>query len=199
MNSLIFHIYYWNWLWTAMPTILASFLLVSCSFNFELTSQRTALENQIMGSYEELESDVVLSSSVRGVDKNGKTKKIPISDLKAEAILARQNQEFNLDDLMELKDNQIIGEGSDGLVTILPESVGEVKTAPNAKINLAKQICAEENSSRAIIWRRIIDTNVSLSQGDLAEIRYTFARLQRDTAKKGQWTQAENGSWLQKN
>src|SRR5687768_18459876 len=97
-------------------TICLAGLLPACTFSFELTSQRTALENQVMGSYRELEDDLVLISSVRGETTGGKT----VSTRQKKALDARQNQEFNRDDVDELKLKGLLGETNDGKHVLLP-------------------------------------------------------------------------------
>jgi uncharacterized protein YdbL (DUF1318 family) len=171
---------------------------LGCSFNFELTSQKTALENQIMGSYQELEADAVLSSSVRAVDESGKSKKVEISQLQEEAVRARQDQEFNRDDLDELKEIGLIGEGSEGNVVPLSPEITDGKPGTKDQENLAKTLCEQENADRHIIWKRIIDSNENLSEKDLPEVRRTFAKMQRDSAQVGYWVQSDDGSWSKK-
>src|SRR5690606_18823022 len=85
---------------------LFAFTLTGCAFSFDVTSQRTALENQVMGTYKELDDELVLSGAVRG---NGAAVK-PVSP----AVQARQNQMFNADEIAELKAAGLLGEGADG-------------------------------------------------------------------------------------
>jgi len=182
---------------------LLSFTIVAvigsgCSFKFEVTSQRTALENQVMGSYKELDDDVVMSSSVRALDASGNKKAVELSTLQERAVAARQNQEFNRDDIDELKSAQIIGELRDGTIAILPAGVGLADRATESQRALARLLVADENRDRAVIWSRIVQSNENLSSGDMPEVQRTFARSQRDQAKTGHWIQDESGKWLQK-
>lgn len=164
--------------------------LTACTFNFEVVTPRTALENQIMGSYKELEDDLILVSSVRAGAKQAKTEMVPG---KRRALDARENQEFNRDDIDELKDKQIIGETSGGTVALLPKAEGDGKD-----LRLAQLLVVEENRDREDVWRRIIEANENLSAKDLPEVRKTYAKLQRDSAKAGQWVQDEGGNWTKK-
>lgn len=165
-------------------------VLAGCQFNFEVTTPRTALENQVMGSYKELDDDLILVSSVRA---GGKQAKADLSPSKRRALDARQNQEFNRDDIDELKDKGVIGETAAGTVAMLPKAGGDAKDQ-----HLAQVLVAEENKDREDIWKRIIDANENLSAKDLPEVRRTYAKLQRDTAKSGQWVQDEGGNWVKK-
>ena len=168
--------------------------LPACSFNFELTSQRTALENQVMGSYRELDDDMILASSVRG----GKAAGTVISPEKKHAIDAREDQEFNRDDIDELKDKGLIGETASGTVALLPKSLGGHARAKAKEVLLATRLVDEENHDRATIWRRIITSNENLTTKDLPEVRRTYAKMQRDQATPGQWLQDDAGHWKQK-
>ncbi len=161
--------------------------LVACTFNFEVTTPRTALENQIMGSYKELEDDLILVSSVRAGAKTAQADMVPG---KRRALDARENQEFNRDDIDELKDKQIIGETAGGTVALVPKAEGEGKD-----LKLAQVLIAEENRDREDVWKRIIEANENLSAKDLPEVRKTYAKLQRDSARPGQWVQDESGNW----
>jgi uncharacterized protein YdbL (DUF1318 family) len=174
--------------------MLFAILLQGCTFNFDVTTQRTALENQVMGSYRELEDDLILLSSVRGPKTGGTA----MSESRKRALDARQNQEFNRDDIDELKDKGLLGETTAGGIALLPKGLGNVGSAPKKDVQLAQTLVADENRDRARIWQRIIDANENLSAKDLPEVRKTYAKLQRDTSRPGQWYQDETGQWTKK-
>lgn len=177
----------------------ASYLVSGCAFNFELTSQKTALENQVMGSYKELDDDVVLLASVRGVNKDGSVLKTakPSDDAKR-AISAKQNQDFNRDDIDELKQKQILGEATTGELLVLPKGVGLAETATAADTELAKTIAREENADREVIVRRIIATNESLGTKDLAAAKVIYRKKIIELSPAGTWVQTDDGSWERK-
>ncbi|SMF66310.1 DUF1318 domain-containing protein [Pseudobacteriovorax antillogorgiicola] len=180
--------------------IWLTFLFVhsgSCTIKFDVTSQRTALENQILGTQKELDQDVVLISSVRAVDQDGEIKKIEASDLHQKAVLAKQNQAFNQDDIQEFKDKQFIGEGPAGKIMILPPSIGLVSQASNRETNIISIILAEENRDRKIIWRRVITMNPELNSEHFDSVVETFQKQIYEKAKPGHWFY-RNGRWMQK-
>jgi hypothetical protein len=170
-------------------------LAAGCTFNFEVTSQRTALENQVMGTYKELDDDLVLVSAVRA---GGQAALPEVSPSKRRALDARLNQQFNRDDLDELKDKGVLGEANDGAVALLPSNLGATKAVAAGDLKLAQALVAEENRDREALWRRTIETNENLSAKDLPEIRSTYAKVQRDNAAPGQWVQDERGAWQRK-
>lgn len=146
--------------------------------------RKTQLENQILGSFQRLEKDLILTSSVRG--EQAATK---LSPLQREALEAMMSRAFYEDDIDEIKQQQIVGEGKDGLLKILQ--------APD-KPELAKrvkQLVEEENRNRNVIFRRVIQINRDLSDRDLPQVKRVFYRLSRQTAKPGEKVQRETGDW----
>ncbi len=175
--------------------LLLAGLMPACTFKFDLTSQRTALENQVMGSYKELEDDLVLISSVRAGDGVTATE---MPEGQKQALRARQNQDFNRDDVDELKTKEVLGETSQGTIALLPAGIGQATKASARDAQLARALVEEENRDRAVIWKRIIDGNENLSAKDLPDVRRTYAKMQRDAASGGQWVQNDNGAWERK-
>ncbi len=161
--------------------------------NVTIVDQKTALENQILGSYEELGNDVLLLASVRSVDEDGKLKpstKIPKGKLNA--LRAMQRQEFNRDDIQEFKKELVAGEGNDGLLKFFETE----RTKTDAKFKeFATTIIAEENEDRLVILKRIVATNENFSDADLPKVQKISASLNRDNAKPGEKIQLEDGKW----
>jgi hypothetical protein len=83
--------------------------------NVTIADQKTALENQKLGSYEELSNDVLLLTSVRSIDEEGKLK--PATEIpkgKLNGLRAMQRQEFNRDDIQDFKKPQVSGKAITG-------------------------------------------------------------------------------------
>jgi hypothetical protein len=174
-------------------------ILNACSFKFEVASSRTTLEEQIIGSFQELETDYVTIASVRAVDAEGIARSpVPSSDSKKRALEARQNMEFNRDDLEELRSEELIGETYDGLVVILPKSVGKYATAEKSRRGFAEFIVEEENRDRKILWERVIEQSPDLSPSNLTAVREEFSRNQIQSLKQGQWYQQKSKEWARK-
>ena len=111
--------------------------------NVTIVDQKTALENQILGSYEELGNDVLLLASLRSVDEEGKLK--PATEIpkgKLRALRAMQRQEFNRDDIQGFKQTLCAGEGNDGYLKFFDNE--RTKTDAQFK-EFAEAIIAEEN------------------------------------------------------
>lgn len=177
--------------------LLACLLCVGCSgplVGVTVVDERTALENQVLGSYQELDQEVLLLASVRYIDPSGKikkTKKVP--ERKREVIRAMQRTSFNKDDVDRLKASGILGENNAGGVTLLTEE----KVDPE-QLAFVRNLVQEENADREVVMQRMIATNEQLSESDLPEVRIIFAALNRDTARPGDMIQKENGDWMAK-
>ena len=178
--------------------LFLSAVTVGCSFKFAITSQRTALENQVMGSYKEIDDDVVLAASVRGVSSDGAKKKNAATDLQMLALRAKQNQDFNRDDIDEQKTAQILGESSDGLLVVLPSGTGFSSKASANTLEFCRVLSDEENRDREVVWNRIVQSNQNLTIKDMPEVRLTFAKMQFESGSAGHWFQNQKGTWFQK-
>jgi len=180
--------------WIALLWLTACGKLVDVDVT--VVDQKTALENQILGSYEELGNDMLLLASVRSVDEEGKLKTVAeIPPGKKKAIRAMQRQEFNRDDIQMFKRTGIAGEGNVGALIFFDND----RTRKNPQFKkFAQAIIAEENQDRLTILKRTIATNEAFSEGDLPKVKKIFASLNRDSAKSGEKIQLENGEWTVK-
>ena len=194
-----------NFKWRSMIGLsfgLIAMLFLSACFgkmvdvNVTVVDEKTALENQILGSYEELGNDMTLLASVRSVDESGKLKSVPeIPPGKRKAIRAMQRKEFNRDDIANFKKLGSAGEGNDGLLVFM--ETDKTKTDPKFK-KFVQAIVQEENEDRLITLNRIVATNENFSEGDLPKVQKISASLNRDNAKPGEKIQNESGEWVVK-
>lgn len=186
-----------NWIKT-FSIYISFFFLAGCAeklvdVNVTIVDQKTALENQILGSYEELGNEVLLLASVRSVDEEGKLKPvIEVPKGKRKALKAMQRQEFNRDDIQEFKSTLCAGEGNDGLLKYF-ENERTLKDADYKKFVIA--ILKEENADRLTILQRIVATNEVFSEKDLPKVQNISASLNRDNALAGEKIQSDDGSW----
>ncbi len=177
--------------------MLRSFLLLSalttlmgCAFNFEVTTQKTALENQIMGAYRELEDDLILLSTERGT---GAVK----SD--SPAVYARKNQQFNLDDLAELKSQCLLGETQSGEVAVIRAQDRQgCKPFSASDVALAVKLAAEENKDRSTVWHGLVERSPYLTLKDLPKVRGMYAEMTIASLTKGQYFQDAKSRWVRK-
>jgi len=159
-----------------------------------VVDEKTALENQVLGTYQELTQEVLLVASVRYIDPEGKLVARPaLPPGKEGAIRAMQRSAFNKDDVDRLKAQGILGENNEGGITI----VSPDKIAPDRQA-FVRNLVEEENADREILMQRILATNEKLTQQDMPKIRRTFAALNRDRARPGDFMQLEEGQWIRK-
>ena len=159
-----------------------------------VVDERTALENQVLGTYQELNQEVLLVASVRYIDPKGKLKKTPeVPPGKKKVIRAIQRASFNKDDIDQLKNQALIGENNHGGISLL--NPDKLETDERAFV---ENLVMEENEDREIIMQRVIETNEKLSDKDLPRVQKMFAALNRDKARIGDMIQLENGDWVKK-
>ncbi|MDQ7834057.1 MAG: DUF1318 domain-containing protein [Humidesulfovibrio sp.] len=169
-----------------------------------VASERTSLENQILGSYNSLSEETLLVASVRGVDPLGRIQTPPRkSREQQDAITAMQVTSFHADDVDAFKRLGWVGEDNKGLLTGFPltrdNAPDDLKDfAARYQQNEFNAVLAEVNRARDTIMRRAIETNASLTQADLPKVRGVFAKLNEDTAKPGEKVQTPDGAWTVK-
>lgn len=174
---------------------LLSIVLLDCSVHtpeVKITGEKTALENQILGTYNQVKEDVWMIASVRSTNPDSQ---ITVSEDKRAVLTAIQNREFNKDDIDEFKRSGVVGENLRGLLEIRPNE--QFENDPQYR-KLVEEIVSEENQDRATIMHRIIDINPSLQQADQAKVENVFAKLNRESASPGEWIQLPDGQWFKK-
>jgi uncharacterized protein YdbL (DUF1318 family) len=181
-----------SWLLAVSALVLT---IPACSIHtpeMKFTGEKTALENQILGTYNQVKEDVWMVASVRAANPDSQ---ITLSGEKRAVLTAIQNREFNKDDIDEFKRDEAVGENARGYLEIRPHE--RLNTDPEYK-KLVAQIVEEENRDRKIIMQRIIDINPNIQASDQAEVEKVFAKLNQDGAKPGEWIQLPNGEWAKK-
>jgi hypothetical protein len=161
------------------------FALAACiSLRPVVLDQKTQLENQILGTFQRLEDDLILASSVRGDEPQN-----TLSPLQREAVEAMMTREFIRDEIEEWKEKQAIGEANTGYLEALS------LPAEEEQAKRLKTLVDEENRNRKIILERVIDLNKDLSRQDLPMVQRLFYRLNVQTARSGDKVQLESGNW----
>ena len=172
-------------------------LVVGCGgplVGVTVVDERTALENQVLGTYEELNQEVLLVASVRYIDPKGQLQKAPeIPQGKKTVIRALQRTSFNKDDIDQYKAQGVLGENNQGGITLLASD----QVAPD-KLPFVENLVQEENADRDIVMRRVIETNEKLSEKDWPRVKKMFAALNRDKALPGSMVQSDDGKWAKK-
>jgi uncharacterized protein YdbL (DUF1318 family) len=196
---------------TFVLTTGAAFILAACAIkapDIKLSGERTTMENQILGSYEDMKEDVWMVASVRSTEP---AQKMELSESKRQSLEAVNNRRFNKDDIDEFKQKQFVGEDNHGFLTILEnldakirQGLGEDTDPQKAQENTAKtrklveDIITEENADRKVIMQRVIELNENLTDKDFAKVEQIFTKMNRDNAAPGDWIQQDDGAWTKK-
>ena len=184
--------------------LLASTGCTLAKVDVNVVSERTALENQVLGSYNALSDDVLLVASVRGVDPSGKVKTPPRKSREYQnAVTAMETLAFHADDVDAFKRLGWVGENNLGLLTDFPmdrENAPDDLQAFAARyprdefLSVVKQV----DQARGVVMMRVVETNADFTEKDLPEIKRVFAKLNRDNALPGEKIQKEDGSWVRR-
>ena len=170
----------------------------------EVLSERTALENQVLGTYNALDNEMLLAASVRGVDARGNIRKPPIqSGEQKDVLTAMRLTAFHEDDVQLFKKLGWVGENNDGLLspfpmdmTTVPEDLAE--TAGRFTKEEFDYILSQVHDSRMVIMKRVIALNEDLTDEDFPKIKKVFAKMNAEKLNPGEKYQTTDGIWLTK-
>jgi uncharacterized protein YdbL (DUF1318 family) len=183
-------------------TLLLFFGCTLAQVRVNVVSERTALENQVLGSYNSLSEDVLLVASVRGVDPLGRIKTPPRKSREyQDTVGAVETLSFHADDVDTFKRLRWVGENNQGLLTTFPMDKKGVpedlkEFAARYQANEFNTVVQEVNRAREAVILRVTEINENLTKEDLPKIRKVFGKLNRENALPGEKVQAEDGSWM---
>ncbi len=185
--------------------VMAVLIVSGCTLakvDVNVVSERTSLENQVLGTYNSLNEDLLLVASVRGVSPTGRIEAPPPrSPEQQDAVNALETIAFHADDLESFTRLGWVGENREGLITPFPREIP--KTIPKELTAFAtlyndgefRQVIDEVNQSRQTLMQRVIQTNENFTAKDLPAIRKVFAGINRQNSAPGTKVQADDGSW----
>lgn len=184
--------------------LVPAVLFLGCTLaqvNVEVLSERTALENQILGTYNALDDEMLLLASVRAVDASGAFQTPPPkSREQQEAVTALQVLAFHADDLAAFKRLGWVGENNQGLLTPFPMEKKDVPEdlkdfADRYKKEEFEFVVSEINNARERLMHRVIELNDNLTDADWPSVRLIFGKLNAENALPGEKVQNEDGTW----
>jgi uncharacterized protein YdbL (DUF1318 family) len=156
-----------------------------------VTGEKTALEREVIGTYQQLQEDTWMIASKRSASNETVT----VAPEKQRVLDALQQQKFNKDDVDEFKKKGYVGEDNQGLLDIRVSGYLEANVETKALID---QIVKEENASRGVIMNRVVEINESLKQSVRQNILAIFAQMNQDNSPVGTWIQRQLGDWVKK-
>ena len=173
-------------------SLLVSLAMSGCiSIKIVSVDEKTQLENQILGSFKALQQDLVLISSVRGEGRQDDA----ISPARREVIQAMMNRQFNLDDVVALKQKGVVGENNEGLLNFFET---EQTRNDDEFRSFAVQIKEDENRDRSVIMKRVIAIDENLSQQDYPLVQKMMYKLNVEDTAPGARIQSPGGEWSNK-
>lgn len=157
--------------------------------------QKSMLEAQFIGEYEELTEDLQTVASVRatatGLGAQG-------DDPYARALQARRVQLFYKDDLDNARAKGCVGEALDGRVEVLKcreEATSQAASQPAITPELAR-LAATENAAREALVELALSKNTNLKDADRKLVWQAFRRVVLSALKKGDLEQNNAGEWI---
>ena len=171
--------------------ILVSYCSVKAP-EVSITGEKTALENQVIGTYQQIEEDVWTLTSVRSANTKAQPK---MSAEKKRVLEAVQGRKFNKDDIEEFLAMGIVGENNRGLLEIRDQE--KLQKDPDFKKRV-ETIVENENNYRQIIMERIMLLNEQAASAGEENVSKIFAKINQDNAAPGSWIQLNDGQWIQK-
>ncbi|MDZ7369570.1 MAG: YdbL family protein [candidate division KSB1 bacterium] len=163
-------------------------LCAACSIKtpeITLTGEKTALENQIIGSFEQLNQQDHLTTSVRTALSDE-----AVTGKSESVIQALQNQQFIQDEIDELKRDKVIGENNSGYLEILGNEKYQKDPLYRKQVD---RLVEEENNNRRIIYQK-----AAMSAEWSTSTASALAKLQQEKAAPGTMIQLESGEWIEK-
>lgn len=178
----------------AAAVVLAG-MVVGCSIRapeVQVTGEKTALENQVIGTYQQVADESWMIASTRAADSD---QKVQMATEKKEVLDAVQNRKFNKDDIDEFKRDGALGENNQGFLEL--RRLARLDQDPEYR-SLVVRIMNEENRDRKIIYDRVLELNPNAGRAGSAAVYAVFAKMNIEESAPGTWVQAEDGTWYRK-
>ena len=188
----------------ALLMLTAAVVCAGCTLaqvKVDVVSERTSLENQVLGTYNALDREMLLVASVRGVDPEVRVQVPPRqSREQQDVLLAMQVLSFHEDDLQAFKRLGWVGENREGLLTVFPMTKEKVPKELKEFVERYKEeeftsVVEKINAAREAVMRRVIALNETFTEADLPAVRSVFAKLNAENTRSGEKYQAEDGTW----
>jgi len=186
--------------------ILALILLPLCActlakVDVNVVSERTSLENQVLGTYNTINDDLLLVASVRGISPSGTIAPAPQRTPEQEAaVRALETVSFHADDVEAFKRLGWVGEDRNGLLAPFPRTLPPAGSSDQVFAETYSegeflQVLDEVNKAREVLMLRVIQTNENFTAQDLPEIRRVFAKINQQNSPPGSKVQGVDGTW----
>lgn len=179
-----------------LAIIASAQLIGACiSARVDVFDQKTALENQVLGSFDELSQDMHLAASVGdSTTEQSAGAGLVDPELTRSAIIAVQEREENRKSIDELKGLGLIGENKEGLLSLLLERNPD---AGARQVELARRMVEEENGDRKTLSTWVVEYGQDLTRSDLPDVLRVLQLTILEDARPGDPIQREDGAWAE--
>jgi uncharacterized protein YdbL (DUF1318 family) len=178
-------------------TIGLSVIFLSCTIrppDVYITSEKTALENQLFGEGWDLSKTQITTSAVWAalLEPSSNESVVETMDgdeqhLDRQLILSQIRRQSMQPYIDQLKRQQLIGEANDGYVRIVSDDMKS-----NDELIL---IVEAENKDREVIWKSYAEIQGSDSENELTAIQKKFAEIVAGLSPSGTWIQNYQNEW----
>ncbi len=158
-----------------------------------LTGEKTVIERQIIGDYEEIEKDAWAVSSVKRPSTGTEPEVKKTAD--SEMLKAMNIREKNLPIIRDHKNSGALGESNKGYLSYIKnEKYESNRLLKNQLLDLIKS----ENSARKTIFTRATLTGGKPDEAKASAFGAEFSRELQALAQKNDWIQNNEGNWVRK-
>ena len=182
-----------------MITVTLTFLC--CTIKppeINITSEKTALENQMFGEKARISSDPSTSIAVWAALEDYSWAVIEEPDLaeyrdefrKRKLTLAQVRRKTMSGYIYDLKKEGLLGESYDGRLVVMPDSVGDD--------DRLTKIAQAENNDRGIILTYYFESHDISDDQQKSAARIEFAQVMARTSPDGTWIEDSEGRWSTK-
>ncbi len=164
-----------------------------------ITGERSLVESNIIGTYDEIEKDAWAIASVKtNMQTSEGLAGASVSD--PQMFQAMKVMEFHSDDIRELKARGIVGENNQGYLQYLAQNAADTyEKDPDARKILFLMIDEENKARRTVFERSLVLSGVSSpSPVQIEAIGRKFSQERADNALEGDWLQNSSGTWYLK-
>jgi uncharacterized protein YdbL (DUF1318 family) len=180
----------------AAPLLPLFLLILACAqveFNLELVDTKTMMENQVLGSYEELGEDIWMVSGVRGLPEEDLPSLEELAEedpQRAAALLAYADSLFLDEELRRLKEQALLGETAEGYLAATPLLEDDPYLV---------ELIERENANRRRIYERLgrLDPETSTLPDPTAETARRYGDLYLTDVPPGHRYRDAAGEWRQ--
>jgi len=182
-------------------TGLIVFLLTGCTIKpppVNITSDRTALENQLLGTRSKLTEDPFSTAAVWSAGMAPETAMFPGVDTsttydraaKRELIIAQIRRQTIQGDVYELKRKGYLGEKNDGLLIVMSDTIRGYAAV--------RRLADSENHDRQVIMQFYSRSRGIETEAGFLDVKRSFALAMAEVSPTGSWIQNAAGDWVRK-